>query len=1086
MATVFTQALHHCFEAQVENNPTQMAVIFEQCAWTYQTLNQRANQIAHYLFDLSVVPNTPIAFCMPRSLDMLAVILGILKAGCAYLPLDAHHPTPRLLSMLTEGQVAFLLTTNQLQEKFIAFQGRTIDLDSAAEAIAACPQTNPKQSISAEQLAYVIYTSGSTGKPKGVLVKQTSVFHYAHWFRDYSHLVPTDRVDWSCPYIFDMSITTSIVPLLFGATVVVCPDEIYKNMRHYLTYLNEQQITLIKTTPSYFKELTREIKTDFLSLNTLKTIILGGENLRRIDCKQWLDEYPEQQLFNEYGPTEATVAVSYFKVTHQNCDLIDNSVPIGKMGAHAVHYILSEQQQCVDEGDIGELYIGGPCLAVGYLNQPELTAQRFIEHPLWGRLYKTGDLCRTRPTGELEYIGRIDKQVKIRGFRVELTEIEHCLLEHPDIQDVVVTVRETRQDKKQLMAYYILREGANHINYQLLRRYLENHLTDYMIPTAFMAVESLPLLTNGKLNLDALPLPTFLSRSDYVPPHSPQEYALVEIWEDEFGFNPIGIHDNFFALGGHSLIAIRIIAKIAQKLNKSLDVVDFYRALTIEQLAQILACCDEVHKATRMGPLQKWMPLSDFQLTLWATHIFEPKASRWNVVARQRVKTQLKSQCLQQAIQQVLKKHQVLLQYVLKLYPAQSCWEQKPHLDNQVPLSEVWLTDRDAAVYEPILLKSMHELIHFYPWPKDKPLLRVKLFYLDDATEIQISMPHIIADDVSVQILFQSLSIYYSKCLQGSAVTEQVLTDQAFYDYIRKERAQAAHHEKRDNLFWTTYLRDADFFSIPLRYVVSHMEEKNLPYSSYVPLPTKTLNQIEHFCRKHHVNLNDVFCAVLAKALVRCSDTTADNTPPIFMNIVKSSRNHAVYDQTIGCFIRLETIKVDLRQTMSVAAQAKIIHRFINESYVHQHCSSLLRYACMHRASSWIQKALEKIVHWVHLDQHFLTRCMRLVALNRKNKFMINVNVLPGFVAHPQRANRSTLFGQILQSIPLYPFDFSTINGLLDVCFMRDDQSMPHIVISSNLYPAFREKLALEMIQILDEAHEDVLQSECVIGSHES
>ena len=473
--------IHGLFEVQVEKRPNHIAAMFAGQSLTYAELNKKANQLAHYLRTMGVKPDTQVAISMDKSIDLLITMLAILKAGGAYVPLDASHPEERLLFTLNDSNTPILITKLNSKDKFIRYQGPIIVLDNDVKEINKQATHNPDSIATPQNLAYVIYTSGSSGKPKGVLIEHRSVVNYSAWFANYCHCKPDHRIDFSSNYVFDMCVSITIVPLMLGLTVVVCSDEEKSNLRHYLEYLEYNQVNIIKMTPSYFKLLVHEIKNNLINQHTrasrkdstaefrfklshLQNIILGGENLPSVDCINWLNLYPKHILFNEYGPTEATVAVSQFKISNKSCSSLGVNVPIGTPGTNMDCYILTHDNHPVPNGEAGELYIGGGCLARGYLNQPELTRKQFIPDPFskdsTARLYKTGDLCRQLPDGTIEYLGRIDEQVKIRGFRIELGEIEQHLASHPAISEAVVLVREEHSNEKRLVAYFILKEKS--------------------------------------------------------------------------------------------------------------------------------------------------------------------------------------------------------------------------------------------------------------------------------------------------------------------------------------------------------------------------------------------------------------------------------------------------------------------------------------------------------------------------------------------------------------------------------------------------------------------------------------------------
>ena len=543
------------FNEQVRRHSKAVAVICADQSLNYNELNQRANQIAHYLKSMGADVDSPVAICMERSIDLLIVIMGILKSGSAYLPLDPEHPDERLRYTLRDNQHPIIITSQAFKNRFLDYTDKVIVLEAAESEILKQSTQNLNSCSTPNSLAYIIYTSGSTGHPKGTLIEHRSVINYSQWFSQYSSCEPMQRIDFSSNYIFDMSITSSITALLNGLTIVICNDELKKDIRQYLRYLQDQQINLIKITPSYFKVLLHELNNKAIPLPHLKTIILGGENLQTIDCKAWLERYPHHTLHNEYGPTVATVAVSAFKVSADTIESLSTSVPIGTPGPHMRCYILNEQLKPCGIDEIGELYIGGLCLARGYLNQPVLTEQKFIKNPITQdkdkTLYKTGDLCKQLREGCIEYIDRIDHQLKIRGYRIEPGEIENTLISYPGIKEAIVLAQKDNHSEK-LIAYYMLHDDQQTPDISHLQQHLAQSLPQYMIPSAFVRIDALPLTTNGKLDRQALPIPRFTTTQHYTPPSSTLEKTLADIWSNELGLDLVGIDDHFFELGGHS------------------------------------------------------------------------------------------------------------------------------------------------------------------------------------------------------------------------------------------------------------------------------------------------------------------------------------------------------------------------------------------------------------------------------------------------------------------------------------------------------------------------------------------------------
>lgn len=588
-ATNFSQpdCLHHWFERQAAHTPTAIAVVFEAQKLTYQVLNQRANQLAHYLKQMGVEPNALVGLCVERTLDMVIGILGILKVGGAYVPLDPHYPENRLTWLLTDAQVSLLITQEKFVNKLAPAQIKLICFDQ--ENWMQYPQDNPNSAVTPDHLAYVIYTSGSTGQPKGVLIGHSNVTRLfaatAAWF----HFDATDVWTLFHSYAFDFSVWELWGALLYGGRLVIVPHWISRAPENFHALLATEQVTILNQTPSAFYQLMRVESTEKLKL---RWVVFGGEALELQQLKPWFERYGDQmpRLVNMYGITETTVHVTYRPLTLADVTVDQGSV-IGIPIPDLKVYLFDQYLQLVPMGVAGELYVGGAGLAQGYLNRPQLTAERFIANPYCPqeRLYKTGDLARYLPNGDIEYLGRVDHQVKIRGFRVELGEIETTLMQHPKVQAaIVISWQDSHADKR--LVTYVVGCSEQPLTSGELRRFLKTRLPDYMIPAIFMMLEALPLTAHGKLDRHALPAPEQVRQEPeetFVAPRDALEQKLAKIWEETLDIQPIGIHDNFFDLGGHSLLAVALLDHIEKHLGKSLALISLFQAPTIAQLAQL-------------------------------------------------------------------------------------------------------------------------------------------------------------------------------------------------------------------------------------------------------------------------------------------------------------------------------------------------------------------------------------------------------------------------------------------------------------------------------------------------------------------
>jgi len=578
--------IHQLFEAQVTKTPEKIAVIFEDQKLTYQELNEKANQLAQYLQTLVVKPDDKVGICIERSLEMLIGLLGILKAGGCYIPLDPTFPQERLAWMIEDSQLSVLVTQAKLGSILPAYEHQVelVLIDTDWQKITEIASTNPliNNSLKPENLAYIIYTSGSTGKPKGVQLQHNSVVNFLTTMAKEPGLNENDILVALTTISFDIAVLELYLPLSLGACVVIANDEVKRDGLQLGKLLNIVGGNVVQATPATWKMLS---ETGWQGNSNLK-ILCGGESVSPNLISQLLDK--SLCIWNVYGPTETTVWSTTGKIESANYP-----ISIGKPIANTQIYILDQNLQPTPIGVSGELYIGGDGLARGYLNRPDLTAEKFIPNPFnndpQSRIYNTGDLARWLSNGQIECLGRTDYQVKVRGFRIELGEIENILHKHPSVQEPVVVAREDGQgDEKILVAYLVMKEGEK-LNISEIRHYLKDKLPDYMIPSLFMRVEKMPQTPNGKIDRKALPIPE-KDRSAldnvYVPPQSELENNLVKIWCDLLRLDQVGIEDNFFDLGGHSLLVVQMMSVLKEQLKLELSITQLFQYPTIRDLAK--------------------------------------------------------------------------------------------------------------------------------------------------------------------------------------------------------------------------------------------------------------------------------------------------------------------------------------------------------------------------------------------------------------------------------------------------------------------------------------------------------------------
>ncbi|YAF98102.1 MAG: amino acid adenylation domain-containing protein [Nodularia sp. CChRGM 3473] len=581
------KCIHQIFEEQVRRTPDEIVLVFEQQQLTYAQLNIRANQLAHHLRQRGVGPEVLVGLYVERSLEMVIGLLGILKAGGAYIPLDPAYPQQRLAGMLEDAQVKVLLTQKSLISNLTQYPAEVICLDADWEKIAQQSPENPHTDVKPENLVYVIFTSGSTGKPKGVAVEHRQLCNYLYAILEKLDFSTCTSFAHVATFAADLGNTIIFPALCIGGCLHIVSQERVSHPEALAEYFHHHTIDCLKIVPTHLAALLTSSQPE--KILPRKRLILGGEACSWQLIEQIQQLAPDCQIFNHYGPTETTVGVLTYPIKPGQRQNDSTTVPIGRAIANTQIYLLDSHQKPVPLGMSGELYIGGHNLARGYLHQPELTQAKFIPHPFVpdARLYKTGDLARYLPDGNIEFLGRIDHQVKIRGFRIELEEISRILEQHPQVQQTVIVVREDVPGDKRLVAYIIC-DAKSQINPTStdLRSFLQEKLPEYMIPSAFVTLKTLPLTANGKLDREKLPAPELVE--NFVAPRTNHEELIAGIWEEILNLKKVGIHNNFFELGGHSLLATQVISRLQQTFGVTMTLRHLFEFPTVSELAVII------------------------------------------------------------------------------------------------------------------------------------------------------------------------------------------------------------------------------------------------------------------------------------------------------------------------------------------------------------------------------------------------------------------------------------------------------------------------------------------------------------------
>ena len=601
--------IHQLVEAQVEQTPDAVAVLFAGQALTYRALNQRANQVAHYLRSLGVGPNVLVGLCVERSLDLMIGLLGILKAGGAYVPLDPTYPKARLAFMLEDAETRVLLTSQQQLPALPTSKAQVVCLDANWPTIAQQSLENPLNQTSPAHLAYVIYTSGSTGQPKGVALNHRPLVNLMAWQLKAPNLVQPARTLQFAPMSFDISSQEIFSTWIAGGTLVLVDEDTRRDAVQLLQYLNQQAIVRLFLPFVALQQLAEVAESRRETCPALREVITAGEQLQITrSIVSWFSQHPDCRLHNHYGPSETHVVTAYQLTGPPQTWMA--LPPIGRPVQNHQIYLLNGQHQPVPIGAAGELCIGIDDPIRGYINRPDLTTEKFIAHPFSqnpaARLYRTGDLARYAADGNIEFLGRIDHQVKVRGFRIELGEVEAALSQSAAIREATVMVREDQPGERRLVAYAVL-DPAQELTASELRQFLKQKLPEYMLPTLFVWLDKLPLTPSGKVDRRALPVPDS-SRPDlqatYAAPETATEQKIAEVWAEILKLERVGIHDNFFDLGGYSLLGTQVIARLRQMLSVELSLRSLFELPTVSELAKRVDTLRWVAEGMQAQPLE--------------------------------------------------------------------------------------------------------------------------------------------------------------------------------------------------------------------------------------------------------------------------------------------------------------------------------------------------------------------------------------------------------------------------------------------------------------------------------------------------
>lgn len=815
--------VHDRIAARAQQTPAADAVVHEDRRWTYGELNATANQLARHLRSLGAGPGKTVAIQLDRSPEMIAAMLGVLKAGAAYLPLDPNQPTNRTAYMVEDAAPCAVVTSTTLAERLPAGVPAVVCLDRDADAISAWDRDDLPSAAGPNDAAYVIYTSGSTGQPKGVVIEHRALGNYVDAAIEQYELQPADRVLQFASFSFDAHVEEVFPTLARGATLVLRTEDMLAAYSTFARHVERLALTFITLPTAFWHELVASMGADPRPLPaSLRLVVIGGEAVDPRRVAGWFDKMGERiRLVNTYGPTEATVVATAADLTPAVAS--EARLPIGRPLANMSAYVLDEKLQPVPIGVPGELYLGGRSIARGYLNRPELTAERFLADP-WSsepgaRMYRTGDLVRWRADGQLEYLGRTDYQIKLRGYRVELPEIEQALKQHPLIEEAVVLPHTLATNDVRLAAYYVVARGAS-LTPTELRDCLRSQLPDFMIPAAFMPLDTLPLTTSGKINRQALPAPDWRQvevRRQYTAPRNEREKAVADVWASVLQVDRVSIHDDFFDLGGHSLLAMQLISRLNETFQVNLSLRALFEDPTVALIAERIEQLQD-RNIRELPAIERTaqpddLPLSHGQESLWLISNLESGTSAYTVFPAVRLVGRLDLDALERAFNELRRRHD-MLRTTFPTVNGHAVQRVVPYAPESVAVHD-WRDHSPAR--QQTELQRLIAAESSRPIDLERgPLVRAMLVRLrDDEHVLVLGLHHIVYDGWSLRVLSRELFTLYQAFRQGQPSPLADLPIQ-YGDYAvwQRERLQGPYYDQLVR-YWSEQLRGVSPLQLP-------------------------------------------------------------------------------------------------------------------------------------------------------------------------------------------------------------------------------------------------------------------------------
>ncbi|MBR8841048.1 MAG: amino acid adenylation domain-containing protein, partial [Stigonema ocellatum SAG 48.90 = DSM 106950] len=938
------KCIHELFSQQVELTPDAIALVFEDEQLTYSQLNTRANTIAHHLQSQGVKPDVLVGLCVKRSPLMVVGLLGILKAGGTYLPLDPAYPIERLRFMIKDAQVALVLTQQNLLDLLSEQTVPIVCLDNEDFFFREQSPLNPISQVTPDHLAYVMYTSGSTGTPKGVPISHHSLATHCQHIQKYYGIDSTDRVLQFTSLNFDPSLEQIFTTLIAGATLFVRDTKVW-TAAQFTEKLLANRLSVINLPPAYWQQLIQHWvnQREQMLNHQLKLVIVGGEEMPPQALRLW-NQSPVNgvRLLNVYGPTEATIIATCFEISGPFLQLpLVHNIPIGRPLANRKVYILDTDGNPVPIGVPGELHLGGFGLSRGYLHQKELSQEKFLTDPFsnkpGSRLYKTGDLARYLSDGNIEYLGRIDNQVKIRGFRIELGEIEAVLNTHPQIQQAVVIATEEVSGNKRLVGYAVLRDETLSTNQ--LREFLQQKLPEYMVPAAFVTLDTLPLTPNGKIDFKALPAPDGVSRStEYVEPRTAIEEVLTNIWQQLLLKEKVSIHDNFFEIGGDSILSIQVVSR-AKDSGVQITPKQIFLYQTIAELARVANTT--VSAQCKQGLVTGVAPLTPIQH--WFKAQNREDAHHYNQSVLLQIPNNLQSEFIEIAWKKLIEHHDALR----LRFTSDEHKQINGGKDDKVPFAVVDLSST-PRLSQPEAIEKIATSYQASLNLSTGPIMQVVMFNLGSESDARllIIIHHLAVDGVSWRILLSDLEIIYQQLIAQKPIELGAKTT-AFIDWAEKLNKYAQSETLKLELdYW---LNQPWSLTTPIPLDYAQIQQENTVGSaatvSVKLSPEETQTLLLSVNEAYNTQINDILLTALVKVL---AEWTLNST--VLIDLEGHGREELFLDvdlsRTVGWFTSVFPVLLQLPKINQPASVIKSIKEQLRAIPNRGIGYGILRYLC--------------------------------------------------------------------------------------------------------------------------------------------